>query len=258
MQDRYFGDIGDFAKYGLLRAVTAGAPPLSLAVLWYLVPDESHNEDGRHIDYLEPTPTNRARFRACDPELYDRLADLVRAGRRSVSAVPEHMLLPPGTAYHAAPLDFSGVSRADRASLRQRWLTSALDTADGADVVFLDPDNGLEVGCGPCGDKGPKYVFYDDLSGISAAQTLIVYQHATRTGTFEEQLEARMDDLAHSLRLPRENLLAMRWRRVSPRAFIFAMADSRRAKVLERLRLMLAGPWGGNFDLVRPGLLERA
>ena len=80
MQDRYFGDIGDFAKYGLLRAVTAGEPPLRLAVLWYLVPDESHNKDGRHIDYLEPTPENLARFRACDPELYDRLGDLVRAG----------------------------------------------------------------------------------------------------------------------------------------------------------------------------------
>ncbi|HQJ36160.1 MAG TPA: hypothetical protein PL156_13470 [Rhodoglobus sp.] len=258
MQDRYFGDIGDFAKYGLLRAVTAGQPPLSLAVLWYLVPDESHNEDGRHIDYLEPTPTNRTRFRACDPELYDRLGDLVHSGRRSVSAVPEHMLLPPGTSYHAAPLDFSGVSRADRASLRQRWLTSALDTADGADVVFLDPDNGLEVGCGPFADKGPKYAFYDDLSGISAAQTVIIYQHATRTGSFEEQLEARMEGLAHSLRRPQENLLAMRWRRVSPRAFIFALADSRRDQIQERLRAMLAGPWGENFDLVFPGLLERA
>ncbi|HOS95233.1 MAG TPA: hypothetical protein PLQ54_18125, partial [Armatimonadota bacterium] len=127
-----------------------------------------------------------------------------------------------------------------------------------ADVVFLDPDNGLEVGCGPCGDKGPKYAFYDDLSGISAGQTLIVYQHAIRTGTFEEQLEARMDDLARSLRRPLENLLAMRWRRVSPRAFIFALADPRRAEGLERLRAMLAGPWGGSFDLVRPGLLEQA
>jgi hypothetical protein len=256
MQDRYFGDIGDFAKYGLLRAVTTGLPPLSLAVLWYLVPDESHNEDGRHVDYLEPTAANRARFRACDPELYDRLGDLVRAGRRSVSVVPEHHLLPAGTAYHAAPLDFSTAPRAARAALRDQWLTAAIDAAAGADVVFLDPDNGLEVGCSPCADKGPKYAFYDDLSGISPAQTLVVYQHAIRTGTFEEQLEARMDELARCRHLRRENLLAMRWRRVSPRAFIFALAEPHRGEILDRLQMMLAGPWGGNFDLVRPGPIE--
>lgn len=170
MQDRYFRDIGDFAKYGLLRPVTAGEPPLSLSVLWCLVLDESHNRDGRHIDYLEPTPANRARFRACDPDLYDRLGELVRAGRRSVAAVPEHLLLPPGTVYHDAALDFSGMPSAYRASLRRRWLASPLDIADGADVVFLDPDNGLEVGCGPFADKGPKYAFYDDLLALSAAR----------------------------------------------------------------------------------------
>ena len=225
-------------------------------VLWYLVPDESHTKDGRHIDYLEPTPANRARFRACDPELYDRLGELVRAGRRSVSAVPERLLLPAGTAYHTEPLDFSRAPRPARAALRQRWLAAAIDVAAGADVVFLDPDNGLEVGCDACDNAGPKYAFYEDLSGISPAQTLIVYQHATRNGGFEEQLEARMNDLARCRRLPRENLLAMRWRRVSPRAFIFAVADSHRAEILGRLRTMVAGPWGGNFDLVRPGPLE--
>lgn len=39
MQDRYVGDIGDFGKYGLLRALCAH--DLSLGVVWYLVPDES-------------------------------------------------------------------------------------------------------------------------------------------------------------------------------------------------------------------------
>ncbi|MEZ5125326.1 MAG: hypothetical protein R2826_03640 [Thermoleophilia bacterium] len=258
MQDRYFGDIGDFAKYGLLRAVTAGQPSLSLAVLWYLVPDESHTKDGRHIDYLEPTTTNLARFRTCDPELYDRLGDLVRGGRRDVSAVPEHLLLPEGTVYHATPLDFSTVPWATRAALRQRWLGSAIDTGARADIMFLDPDNGLEVGCDACDAAGPKYAYYDDLSGISTGQTLIVYQHATRTGTFEEQLEGRMNDLGRCLRRPQENLLAMRWRRVSPRAFIFALADSHRAVILHRLGAMLASPWGGNFELVRSELLQEA
>jgi len=252
VQDRYFGDIGDFAKYGLLRAVAAGEPPLRLGVLWYLVPDESHTKDGRHIEYLDRTPENLARFRACDPELYDKLGGLVRAGRRSVSAVPEHALLPPGTIYHDTPLDYSTVPHVERAALRARWLTGALDVAGGADVVFLDPDNGLEVGCGPCDDLGPKYAYYDDVSWFPPAKTLVVYQHSARTPgvTFPTQLETRMEDLRSCLDRPRDAFFAMRWRRVSPRAFIFAAAAPQLATIRKRLEAMLAGPWGEHFELV--------
>ena len=250
MQDRYFGDIGDFAKYGLLRAVTAGKPPLSLAVLWYLVPDERHNKDGRHIDYLDPTEENPG-LSASATRLYDKLGELVRTGVRRVSAVPEHNLLPPGTTYHDRRLDYSHVPRAERPRCVS-WLTSALQAAEGADVVFLDPDNGLEVRQGPWDDLGPKYVFYDDLAWFSPAQTIVVYQHSARTAgvTFRMQLQDRMQELHRRLDRPREALFAMRWRRISARAFIFAAAAPHRATIRQRLALMLEGPWGKHFELV--------
>ena len=48
MQDRYFGDVGDFGKYGLLRVLCGlwGGPNFKLGVVWYLFPDENHNADG--------------------------------------------------------------------------------------------------------------------------------------------------------------------------------------------------------------------
>ncbi len=45
MQDRYVGDIGDFAKFGLLRYILSGLPQLKLGVQWYELPDEAHNTD---------------------------------------------------------------------------------------------------------------------------------------------------------------------------------------------------------------------
>ncbi len=40
MQNQYVGDVGDFGKVGLLRALTgvypAATPPLKLGVVWYL------------------------------------------------------------------------------------------------------------------------------------------------------------------------------------------------------------------------------
>jgi len=77
------------------------------------------------------------------------------------------------------------------------------------------PTDHSRASCEVCDAASPKYAFSDDFSEISAAQTLTVYQHATRTGSFAEHLEARIDDLAHYRRLPRENLLALRWRHVS-------------------------------------------
>lgn len=73
MQNRYVGDIGDFGKYHLLKSLCSGNDDkgdLSLGVVWYLVPDENHNEDGKHIRYLEQSASNLARFRKGDPLLF--------------------------------------------------------------------------------------------------------------------------------------------------------------------------------------------
>ena len=50
MQNRYAGDVGDFGKLGMLRALAQS--DLKVGVNWYLVPDENHNDDGKHIGYL--------------------------------------------------------------------------------------------------------------------------------------------------------------------------------------------------------------
>lgn len=68
MQNRYTGDVGDFGTYGLLRALAApaGARPMRLGVVWHLVPDESHNADGKHVGYLN-SDTALASARATRP-----------------------------------------------------------------------------------------------------------------------------------------------------------------------------------------------
>ena len=87
MQNRYAGDIGDFGKYGLLRSLARGTE-LSPGVCSYLHPDEDQRNDGSHTQYLQQTRDNRIRFRALDPEFYDRLA---REGPRGQ---PQHRLGP--------------------------------------------------------------------------------------------------------------------------------------------------------------------
>ena len=70
MQDRFVGDIGDFGKYGLLRAlmgIQPGADPqLSLGVVWYL-------NSRKNTDYL----SKGASFENCDPELFASLTKII-------------------------------------------------------------------------------------------------------------------------------------------------------------------------------------
>lgn len=70
MQNRYAGDAGDFGKIGLLRSLARTG--LKVGVNWYLVADEAHNEDGRHIGYLHDS-----KFAGCDDELLGKLGCMV-------------------------------------------------------------------------------------------------------------------------------------------------------------------------------------
>ena len=92
VQDRYAGDLGDFLKFGLLRrlATSEGAGrPLRLGVVWYRTADESHNADGKHVQYLAPSHRLAQHMRSLDPDLYDRLAGVIESGDRSIGALDE-------------------------------------------------------------------------------------------------------------------------------------------------------------------------
>src|SRR5258708_2505541 len=55
MQNRYVGDVGDYGKYALLRALcrSTAAKSIRLGVIWCLFPDEHQSNDGKHISYLD-------------------------------------------------------------------------------------------------------------------------------------------------------------------------------------------------------------
>ncbi|WP_103027685.1 hypothetical protein [Salinibacter altiplanensis] len=89
MKNQYFGDINDYYKYGLLRALLRPAS-MDLLVGWMLTPDEG-STDGRKTSYLDRPD----RYRSLDPELFDFLSRAVQNDqRRGVSAIEETGLLP--------------------------------------------------------------------------------------------------------------------------------------------------------------------
>ena len=259
MQNRYVGDLGDFGKYGLLKVLCASAesvtcPDMILGVVWYLVPDEVHNQDGKYVQYLVPTAKNQEQFRICDPALYDALAGIVDSGRRGVSSVSAGGVLPDGTLYYESPLAFDGLSgsgpgvRLQRAELRVRWLWGALECTAPCELVFLDPDNGLEVGVGPYLKRGPKYVFFDELAPfVQRGQSLVVYHHMSRHGRSLDQVRRRLSEIGD--RLGRE-AFALLYHRGSARAFFVVPVDGHEELLRTRAERFLDSPWARHFELV--------
>ncbi len=253
MQNRYVGDLGDFGRYGLLRALrssngTDDGSALSLGVVWYLTPDEAHNNDGMHIGYLEPSHPERERYRECDPRLYDALGDIVRAGARDVSNIPQRRILPSDTKYYEAPLTFDGIiGRERRIAHRKQWLGDALDLTRQCDVVFLDPDTGMGIPSVKAHhEEGPKYAFFDELSRyLERGQSLIVYQHRNREPA-SQQIQSRLVEIKKRLG---HRAFALRYRPGSGRVFFVVPAQRHRDLLYSRAE-RLESRWKGDFELV--------
>ena len=257
MQDRYTGDLGDFGKYGLLRALCAPedtSPALSLGVVWYLYPHQESNADGKHVAYLDSSVANQRAFRDCDPVLYDGLKTIVVSGRRCISRIREQGILPASTRFFEEELtlnDLPSVGSAAKAAreLRQNgWMERAQDSVIGCDVVFVDPDNGLEVTSATrLSNRGPKYVFFDDLKPyVQRNQSLVIYRHFSHRGKISAQVDTALARLKEHLDCP--NPLALVYHRGTARAFLVVPAARHQHIIRERTDRFLSGGWTQHFD----------
>ena len=148
MQDRYAGDVGDFGKLGMLRCMEDSG--LHVGVNWYLVGDEAHNNDGKHIGYLDDE-----KYRGCDDDLLEALNSMLDHGMRSVLEIENLDLLKTQKYYHERIIE----PKIQSGTMRSEWHQNAMITMLGCDLVFLDPDNGMipkSVSRGS--DKSIKYV----------------------------------------------------------------------------------------------------
>lgn len=248
MQDRYVADVGDFGKYGLLRALAGlgqAGTTLKLAVLWYLVPNETGTNDGRHVAYLSTAPTDL--YGRCDPKLFESLRQVLADGR-NVAAVQRAGILPSSTLFHSVPLSYAASARlTQRREQRRQWFAEALAIVHRADVVFLDPDNGLECRIQQLSKKGPKYTYYEDVKALSGIEkSLVIYHHLSRQGTASEQVLRRARELRGVLPVAYE-LFPLRFRRGSARVFFVAAAPSHCQLLRERVNAFASSEWRHHF-----------
>ena len=260
MQDQYVGDIGDFGKYGLLRTLTgmrdddAPEDALRLGVAWYLFPDED-KPDGKFIDYLRNTSAKDKKLSECDPELYDELHKIaIEKKGREVEKVQQSGVLPGDTAYYAQSLSYEpGESQSSKELRREAWLMGVLKATAKAELVFVDPDNGIaSERVSPWSKNGPKYVFMDDLNRFAKQdKSLVIYHHLGRRGKAPEQINGLAKRLQESLKL-RHLPWSLWYHRGTARVYFIVPHKDHGAALKNRLKRFLQSHWckQGHFERV--------
>jgi len=206
MQHRYTGDIGDFGKYGLLRWIlSASNKKIRLGIQWYLAAPEN-NSDGGFRQYLD----DQEKYRCCDEKLYKHLKRIQRGTDRKQSELTRHIssvqtkeIFPTTTLFWDEELTLRDFPKGTKIAIEQRsthrksWHDRATQKLKSTNVVFFDPDNGLERKTPVHRDNGPKYLFLNELDTyIYQGKTAIIYQHSTRDrGGFTKYLQEHVASL---------------------------------------------------------------
>ncbi len=167
MKNQYFGDINDYLKYGILRCFSAA--DLRVAVCWMLTPNDGRT-DGRKTTYLSKPD----RWRPNDPLLFDSLLRALRTHARCVRHIEDFGLLANTSFFHdKVPED---------SLARESWLEKFIRSGAEADLLFFDPDNGIEVDSTRWGTKGSsKYIFWHEIRlAWSRSSALLIFQHFCR------------------------------------------------------------------------------
>ena len=232
MQDCYAGDIGDYGKFVLLRELHKQG--LSIGVNWYKsdsIVSEKQN-DGK---YCIPEY-----FAAYDPELSSRLKRIFHSDgglSRSIETLENENLID-GALYYSEKVP---------GQHRNKWHQHALSELTKADLVFLDPDNGMVVpSAGKNGQKQLKYVHYEEVKDyLCQGHSILVYQHRPRVNeaVYIDRMIQRFMNLSPNVQ--RSDIQIITFPRYSVRDyFAISINDNHRLKIKKAITNLVNGIWG--------------
>ena len=237
MQDRYAGDIGDFGKIGLLKALQAQG--LSIGVNWYLVEpmDTERKSDGTYKQedgkYLIPE-----KLQVCDTLLDEKLTKIAKSDHRSIRSLEQGNFIL-NARYYSEPVSVAG---------REEWHKKALDLLNDLDIVFVDPDNGMLVkSVGKKSVKSVKYTFYEEVRDyVRRGQSVLIYNHRSR-----KQETQYFHEICYKLQeatgITETDILKITFPKCSVRDYLAVPASmEQREKIETAFTAMERGVWGEN------------
>lgn len=165
--------------------------------------------------------------------------------------------MPKNTVYYSNPLNFhitynkqTKLHKENRIQLRTQWLTEAVNSVKKCNVIFLDPDNGLEIKSVSklSQIKSGKFAYYLEVKKFfENKKTCVIYHHLNRNSTHHEQMQYRAKELKNMV--PHDSVVfALRFYPYSPRAYFILTNKKEATKIRQKIKGFLSSSCGIGWD----------
>jgi hypothetical protein len=115
---------------------------------------------------------------------------------RSIKEIENGLILPKETIFYSKPLPHSSVNPSEREEERKNWFKESLSQLKSADIIFLDPDNGIQTDkVRKTQTKAIKYVFKNEIK---------LYYELDKSFS---KLKAKMGQIGHAVKEYSERMI---------------------------------------------------
>ena len=217
MQTKYIGDLADFVKFLLLKQLCC--TDLSLGINWYLVHNDTSNDGSIKL---------KESLAGVDRDLFDKLSALKLT--KSIKDVETANFFLCKTKYYSEILNYK---------TRNDWFNKSITDLSKCDIIFCDPDNGLEIpSCKHNNQESIKHVNLNEIKHyFDEGSSVIIYQVGNRNGELDEQEFERKKELSELLGVAMDNIEAIKSCIGIDCFFIVIMQDKHKNELSDRIKM---------------------
>ena len=143
-------------------------------------------------------------------------------------------------------LNYSQKNLKERLVDRKNWFKDSIDELQNTKIIYVDPDNGIEVKSQPIGGiNGNKYISYQEIKEYyDYGFSLIVYNHRDRKPHKEyiKRFKQIQDEIENKL-------FYLRFSRYSVRDYLFVSQNDIAEDIYAFLCEFVKSSWGECFSL---------
>lgn len=235
MKNQYFGDINDYKKYGLIRQLS-NFGELKTLICWMLTNDPNIKE-GLQTQYLN----NPDEWEKYDKPLFKHLqkykSQILGNQDRNVSLIEKSNILP--------KCEFFKEIIPDDGELRSRYFQKLLNISNEADLIFFDPDIGLETFVKRGNTRSSQYLYWSEVkAAYDKGLSILIYQHRHQGKTVENMAEYLKDEA--SKRFAPTNIFVYKTRNV---LFLLIARNKHRQSIVQANK-RIEQTWGKEIIVI--------
>lgn len=186
-----------------------------IGVNWYLTDDDESN-DGKFKDYLQ-----NDKMRKYDEHVFLKLKEIKNSDTKvTVQDIQNNEIIPRAIFYDEM-IDSNGTPE-ERRNSRSLWFKRSLDVLEKADIVFMDPDNGLLVKGDGSKRGAEKYVLPEEVIRYFECGHDVVY-YCQRGRRPETEWKKYLNIIP--AKLPVAGVIVLTYHKGTQRSYVFLLHE---------------------------------